>query len=117
MRKVLIAAFFGFAFGPLANAGSKDFSSSVVILSEGTTKCGQYTAEPEARAQRISWVLGYISGKNAASPVGERHAGQSFEHPETVDGWLQSYCGGHSLETLATAAESLRDDFMRHEKH
>jgi hypothetical protein len=64
----------------------------------------------------MAWVLGYISGRNreAASPR-DRWIGRSFDKPETVLGWLQSYCQAHSLDYLLNAADALRADFQRHE--
>jgi hypothetical protein len=95
---------------------------TVIILSEGMTTCGEFTAQPEMQVVRMEWVLGYISGVNAglsrtadAAPT-ERMAGRSFQQTATAIGWLQSYCYAHPLEVLATAAEQLRRDFIRHER-
>lgn len=85
-------------------------------LSEGATTCGEFIAQPQMQTIRMAWVLGYISGRNreAASPR-DRLIGRSFEMPETVLGWLQSYCQAHSFETFLKAADDLRADCQRHE--
>jgi hypothetical protein len=86
------------------------------ILSEGATTCGEFVAQPQTQTIRMSWVLGYVSGRNreAASPR-DRLIGRSFERTDSVLGWLQSYCQAHSLDTLVNAANDLRADFQKHE--
>jgi hypothetical protein len=87
------------------------------VLSEGVTTCGEYIAEPAARGVRTAWVVGYITGRNreAASPR-DRLIGTSFDRPESVVGWLLSYCQTHSLDPLVRAADDLRADFLKHEQ-
>lgn len=104
-----------------ANAQNK-MLGSVEILSEGMTTCGEFTAQPAMQEVRMEWVLGYISGVNAGvartpgSDTIERMAGQSFQRTATAIGWLQSYCSGHPLEIMGSAAEALRTDLIRHER-
>jgi len=86
-----------------------------MVLSDGASTCGEYVAEPQNRELRVEWVLGYISGLNAGATGMGRLAGKSFQKPSTVDGWLQSYCTSHSLDTLVSAAMALRADFLKHE--
>src|SRR5690242_15888106 len=38
---------------------------NTVVLSEGASTCGEFIAEPQMQLVRLSWVLGYISGRNA----------------------------------------------------
>ena len=93
-----------------------------MILSEGATTCGEFIAQPAMQTIRMEWVLGYISGVNAGisrsakASQAETMAGQSFERTETAIGWLQGYCSAHPLDVLVSAAEALRNDFMRHER-
>jgi hypothetical protein len=90
--------------------------ASFLTLSEGATTCGEFIAQPGMQVVRMEWALGYISGRNreALSPR-ERWVGSSFQQPNTVIGWLQSYCRSHSLDPLFVAADDLRADLQRQE--
>jgi hypothetical protein len=95
-----------------ADAGRVPF----LTLSEGVTTCGEFIAQPAMQNVRMEWVLGYISGRNREAILpSERFVGSSVQQPNTVIGWLQSYCQSHSLDPLVVAADKLRADFQRYE--
>lgn len=101
----------------VVRAGNQPDAGAASILSEGATTCGEFVAQPGSQqAIRMEWVLGYISGANSRSIGQDRFVGRSFEQPDTVMGWLQSYCSAHALDVLVTAAEALRKDFIAHER-
>ena len=87
----------------------------VAILSEGATTCGSFITEPPRQNIRVAWVLGYITGANSRAAAPYKTVGQSFRDPDTIKGWLLSYCRSHALEKLANAAEALRHDLRVHE--
>lgn len=91
--------------------------NSFLVLSEGASTCGEYISEPTFRTSRMTWVLGYISGRNRQSAsLQDRNIGTSFNKPAAVDGWLLSFCQFHSLDTLVKAADALRADFLKREQ-
>jgi hypothetical protein len=87
------------------------------LLSEGSTTCGEYIAQPELKAARLEWVLGYISGRNRESRGAERMAGTTLKMPATTVVWLEHYCPAHALDMLATAADKLRAEAWSREHH
>jgi hypothetical protein len=98
-----------------AGAAEERFPGYSVVLSEGMSTCGEFIAEPQMQTVRLSWVLGYITGRNVSAPPGKGMTGSSFQQPATAIGWLNSYCTAHALDTLVIAAERLREDFVRQE--
>jgi hypothetical protein len=106
------------AFTAPSSAGAAEDRDKLpfYVLSEGTATCGEFTAEPHMQTVRMSWVLGYISGRNREAPKGQRFAGSGSPlMPGTVLGWLQSYCASHALAALPNAVDALRADLQAHE--
>ncbi len=82
--------------------------SQVAMLGFGTESCGSWTevrrAGPVASVGQKSWMLGFVSGVNAA-------ASASLQKPDflkgkdanALTGWIDNYCAAHPLDNLAGA--------------
>jgi hypothetical protein len=115
MRLTIFAAFLVCISSSSGMAQDAPGPGRFVSLSDGQSTCGEFIAEPEKRAIRAEWILGFITGVNTRAIPPYREVGTSFGQVATVIGWLQSYCDLHSLDTMVTAAEALRRDFIAHE--
>jgi len=100
------------------------FTSEVyayTILGFGTKSCGQYVLDYEkasapfdandpaspyrsnAYDSETSWVLGFMSGNNAATG---KNLGESTD-TAAINLWLINYCKANPLKAIAAAAEAL----------
>jgi hypothetical protein len=81
-----------------------------MVLSNGVYQCGEYlSATWGGQMATVEWVLGYISGLNAASTGAMRMTGASaLQQPEAVHSWLLNYCQSHALAPIVDAAGQLR---------
>ena len=120
MRRVVLWLIGGAAVVPhlLGSAQAQDTPTPgpALILSEGTTTCGSFIAEPSRQTIRVAWILGYMTGANSRAVAPYKTVGEGFQDSDTIKGWLLSYCGGHAHAELATAAEALRHDLRAHEE-
>lgn len=90
-------------------------ANEYVILGAGSRPCGSWLqtrseALPESTVLQ-SWVLGYITSVNAnfltSSP--DVSGGAS---PDALFTWIDNYCAGHPLDSVARAARALVDSFL-----
>jgi hypothetical protein len=116
--RVALISILGIITSPSSSQALDINEAPLVVLGEGSTTCGEFTANPSIQIAMTQWVLGYISGRNreGRTPDG-RTIGYSLRNPSTALSWLQSYCNSHSLDLLVKAAEDLRNDFQKHEAH
>ena len=78
-----------------------------VVYGIGQTSCGVWTAQAAkatARAEALSWVLGFVSGADAAAPAG---AALKKTDSLAVEMWITQFCQQRPREMLSTAAAEL----------
>lgn len=80
------------------------------VLSLGTVSCGKFLAESaKLQSDDLFWVEGFLTGANAFST--EKHAGRGTDY-DARKLWLSNYCAAHPLDSLADAAQALREELI-----
>ena len=90
-------------------------ANQYVIFGGGSRPCGSWLqlrsqAAPDSAVLQ-SWVLGYVTGVNANL----LSINQDVTGGMTADalfGWIDNYCAGHPLDSLARAAGALLDSLL-----
>lgn len=90
-------------------------ANQYVILGAGSRPCGSWLDErsqalPESAALQ-SWVLGYFTSVNANFLTSSADV-TGGANPDTLFSWIDNYCAGHPLDSLARATSALLDSFL-----
>ena len=90
-----------------------------VIFGAGSRPCVSWL---QLRSQALpdsailqSWVLGYVTSVNANLLSGDRDVTGGAE-PDALFSWIDNYCAGHPLDSLARAAGAMVDAYLAKNK-
>lgn len=96
-------------------AGEARAASEYVIFGAGSRSCGAWL---QVRSQALpdstvlqSWVLGYITSVNANFLTSSSDI-SGGANPDGLFSWIDNYCAGHPLDSVARAARALVDSFL-----
>lgn len=106
MKAWIAAALLAVIFVPNAVA---DERSGITIYGPGTTQCRLWTSDQgggggPAYMEKI-WVLGFMSAYN--NYMVRNKPGLTSDETTTFFTWINDYCDGHPLDTLAVATAKL----------
>ncbi len=94
--------------GPLAV-----YAQVTAVTGAGSRSCEQMQADivdlPNVRRAYVSWMQGYLSGRNAAREVDGLALVDLSDYEAQWD-WIVEWCGEHAESTCAEAAQALFDE-------
>lgn len=86
------------------------------VAGAGSRSCAQAQADiadlPNLRRAYVSWMQGYLSGRNAAREA-EGLALVDLDDYEAQWAWLSSWCGERPSSSFAQAVDALFDERVR----
>ena len=70
----------------------------------GAESCGTWTKDRRNQVHviQLSWVQGFVTGAASIGGVALKPTDE-----DGIEGWLDNYCTGHSLDTLYEATKEL----------